>query len=90
MFYKTIAARLHHCGWTITDESHGAPGEWGRLIPHYVEFSDNIGNTVSIAADHTKNGNPGRVMHIWVNGASCDLPTMQQITNKIAAHVRHI
>lgn len=73
MWYKTIAARMHRCGWVITDESHEQePGEWGRLFPHYVEFSDNIGNTVAVAAESNKDGTPGRVFRIWRNGAPCD------------------
>ena len=74
MWYKTLAARMHRCGWTITDESHETePCQHGRLVPHYVEFSDNVGNTVTITATSNKNGTPGKITKMWINGARCDL-----------------
>ena len=69
MYYKTMAARLAGCGWTVTEESHG-----GDIYPHYFKYdhpADDEGRTIEFVCNSNKNGTPGRILKMWQGGKPC-------------------
>lgn len=75
-WYKTLHERLTRCGWTVT--KYYAPNDADNVCLGwcFIEFTngkawpfDNCG-TVHVAADPKKDGTPGRIRKIWLDGVS--------------------